>query len=147
MPRYASALVVLLLLVACRIEKHVPAGPVQEEEAIRDVVLRYYRGALNGDSSAVANALSDSVAVVQQDRDGWHRTRGATGWIRSAIAGPGTPGAEPTRIELKRDGDVASAWVASREPSGTSSTHFVLQRVGGAWEIVFIAIPAPPLAR
>jgi hypothetical protein len=147
MPRSSSVLAVLLLLAACRIEKHVPAGPVQDEEAIRSVILRYVRGALQGDSAAVSNALGDSVVVLRQDRDGWHRTVGAVAWSHRTAAGTDTPGGEPTRVEVRQDGDVASAWASSRELATSGTLHFQLRRVDGTWEIVFLAIPATPLTR
>ena len=70
----------IALLAACHIEKRVPAGPVQEEETIRAVILRYYHGALDQDSAAVANAVSDSLQVLIEADGSWQRIHGAAGW-------------------------------------------------------------------
>lgn len=133
----------LALLAACRIEKRVPAGPVQEEETIRAVILRYYHGALDHDSAAVANAVSDSVQVTIESGDGWRHVRGATAWAQAAARAASVHVGEPSRIDIRQEDDLASAWVQERGPAAARTTHLLLEREAGTWEIASIAtVPA-----
>ena len=133
----------VVLLAACRIEKRVPAGPVQEEETIRAVILRYYHGALDRDSSAVANAVADSVQVVVESAGSWQHVHGAAAWARAAARAGTVHVGEPSRIDIRQEDDLASAWVQERGTTTGRTTHMLLQREAGTWEIGSIAtVPA-----
>lgn len=135
----------IALLAACQIEKRVPAGPVQEEETIRAVVLRYYHGALDQDSAAVANAVSDSVQVAIEGGGIWRHVQGATAWAHAAARSPAVHVGEPSRIDIRQEDDLASAWVQERGPTVARTTHLLLRRQAGTWEIGSIAtVPAAP---
>jgi hypothetical protein len=129
----------IALLAACQIEKRVPAGPVQEEETIRAVVLRYYHGALDQDSAAVANAVSDSVQVVIEGGGEWRHVHGAAAWAQASAHAPAVHVGEPSRIDIRQEDDLASAWVQERGPAIARTTHLLLQREAGTWEIGSIA--------
>jgi len=143
-PRMLSALV-LVLLASCHIEKRVPAGPIQDEETIRAVILRYYRGALGQDSAAVANAIADSVNAEIETDGHWEQVRGAGRWARIAAGAGPIHVSEPTRIDIRQEADLASAWIQARGTTGSETTHLVLRREAGTWEIISIATaPASP---
>ena len=133
----------IALLAACHIEKRVPAGPVQEEETIRAVILRYYHGALDQDSAAVANAVSDSLQVLIAADGSWQRIHGAAAWAQAAAKAATVHVGEPSRIDIRQEDDLASAWVQERGPASSRTSHLLLQRAAGTWEIGTIAtVPA-----
>jgi hypothetical protein len=137
--RLRLCLSAIALLAACHIEKRVPAGPVQEEETIRAVILRYYHGALNQDSAAVANAVSDSVQVVFERDGAWQHIHGAAAWARATARAAAVHVGEPSRIDIRQEDDLASAWVQERGATSARTSHLLLQRVGGNWQIGGIA--------
>ena len=140
MHRASRLLVVALtLLPGCRIEKRVPAGPVQEEETIRAVVLRYYHGALDRDSSAVANAVAESLRAVVESGGEWRQVSGSARWAQLAAGPTGVHVGEPSRIDIRQEDDLASVWVQEHGAVTGRTTHLLLQRVAGTWEIVSIA--------
>lgn len=132
-------LVVLALVASCHIEKRVPAGPMQDEETIRAVILRYYRGALTQDSTAVANAVADSVNAEIEADGHWQQVRGAGPWAHIAAGAGPVHISEPSRIDIRQEDDLASAWVQARNTTGSEMTHLLLRRQAGTWEIISVA--------
>jgi len=139
MPRVLP-LLLLALLSSCRIEKRIPTGPVKEEEAIRTTILAYYDAALARDSALVAHAVADSVDAAVESGGAWRRFHSAGTWARVVAGAEPVHVGEPSRIDIRAEGGLASAWVQARGPSGGEMTLVALQRVAGAWVITSVAV-------
>ena len=139
MPRISGRLLIwpLLLLVACRVEHQVPPGQVQDEEAIRATLLGYFRGLAAGDSAAVRSVLADSMRGLIEDGGRWRMVTGARNWQAAAWSQAGAARTEPTRMDIRQEGDLASAWLTVR--AGGGMTHVLLSRTDGTWHILSLA--------
>ncbi|HET7109772.1 MAG TPA: hypothetical protein VFI41_02775, partial [Gemmatimonadales bacterium] len=63
----------------------------------------------------------------------------AAAWAQAAAHAPAVHVGEPSRIDIRQEDDLASAWVQERGPAIARTTHLLLQREAGTWEIGSIA--------
>ena len=147
MSRIAGPLLLwpLVLFSACRVEHQVPPGQVQDEEAIRATLLGYFRGLAAHDSAAVRSVLADSMRGLIEDGGRWRTVNGARDWQAVIWAQAVGGQAEPTRMDIRQEGDLASVWLSVRAGAGAGMTHVLLNRADGTWHILSLAtVPAFP---
>ncbi len=153
----------LVLLPACTLEDHTPAGSRRDEAQIREVIVEFYRGiaaqdwdqvrgffAPEGKVSLERAAAPDTapvLSVVPADS-------ALALWARLAesdsATGPGE--ARVIRADLRQADGVAAVWVSVRldaplrrraAAGGSTETeeHLVLHRTADGWRIVLLALP------
>lgn len=138
-------LLAVVLAAACHIEKRVPPGSVQDEETIRTTVLDYYHALAGRDTVGLRAVLSDSVRVILEQDGRWRSVTGARAWVATVMRDEQLPETEPGRLDIRQEGDLASAWLAYRTGDAQEVMHALLQRDTGVWRIVSLSIaPAPP---
>ncbi|HEU5170385.1 MAG TPA: hypothetical protein VFU46_07600 [Gemmatimonadales bacterium] len=148
-----AALSICLVLAACAIEDHTPAGSRRDDEAIQRLLADYGRGLASGDWGAlrglcwseatyhVATPTGNLVLPIDSAR-----TR-----LLALIWGGPAPELRILRLDTRQEGDLAAAWlIATRRPRGAPAgdpretewtEHLVLRRIGGEWRILAI-LPA-----
>jgi hypothetical protein len=162
MSRLRFAIVAVLAVSACRIEDRTPAGSRRDDEAIRAVLAQYYRDVASHDWAASRALFWDSATVgvrgISPDT-AWRDFRSADAYHRH-LARVYVDGGQPRlsvrifRLDLRQEGDLASAWVTTRRRPlpgegraevGTSD-NVVLRRDGGSWRILALASMPDPVA-
>lgn len=161
MPRQSLLAVTgLLLLVACRLEDHTPAGSRRDEAQIRGVMTEYYRsfserdwvgsrrfflargmvsyGEDAGDSSVVQAEVVPADSAFQ-----WLAKMQEAGALPS-------PQSQVIRTDLRQADGYATAWVTVRQnvprngrPSapGEDLEHWVLRRTPDGWRVILLTLP------
>ena len=147
------ALVVAVVLAGCRLEDRTPAGTRRDDDAIRSVLATYYQSLGQRDWSRSRTLFWDSATVELRRAapDAYHQylARTYAGDRSSVIA------VRMFRLDIRQQGDLASAWVVTRrrplagegrEEVGTVD-NMVLRRRDGAWRIVsYASTPDVPAA-
>ena len=144
------ALAACLLVSACRIEDHTPAGSRKDENAIRDAVLNYYRAFNRRDWNACPRMFVPGAVITSQVRDS---TGGVTTLATPAceflhrLAGARTPGFEYRliRTDLRQSGGIASVWASvqrvkpdSNGAPADETEDLVLERDSSGWKITLL---------
>ncbi|MEO8226197.1 MAG: nuclear transport factor 2 family protein [Gemmatimonadota bacterium] len=156
----AIAFIAALALSACRIEDRTPAGSRRDEDAIRSVLATYYQSVGAGDWAA-SRALFWDSAMVEVRHAGtdsaWREYRTADAYHRDLARRYGSHELSEVsvrifRLDLRQQGDLASAWVTTRRRPiagegrlevGTAD-DVILRRAGGTWRIVALASAPDP---
>jgi hypothetical protein len=141
----------ILPLLACRVEDRTPAGTRRDETAVRAVAAAYYEATAAQDWRAARAVLWDSADVALQ--------AGPSAWITFEAADPyladlsrrwaGIPAGMLSprliRTEYRQADGVAGLWVvlrrAERGADGAvrevgRAEHFVMRRLPEGWRIV-----------
>jgi hypothetical protein len=161
----ALALAGCLLLAACHVEDHTPAGSRRDEAQIREVLIEFYRGLAALDWAHVrhfftADGRVSYLALTPGDSVPETRTLTADSavlhWARLAGPPAGRQGeARIIRADLRQADGVAAVWVTVRlslpfsrreddAPGGESAEHLVLHRTGDGWRIALLSLPWAP---
>ncbi len=154
--------IVVLALVACRIEDRTPAGSRRDDETIRSILATYYRSVGERDWAGSRELFLDSAMVEVRiaGDSGWRDFTTADAYHHHlartyAAAEPSAIALRIFRLDLRQEGDLAAAWVTTRRRpvrgegrSELGSTdYFILRRSGGAWRIVALASTPDPAVR
>jgi hypothetical protein len=142
----------LLALAACRVEDHTPTGSRRDDDAIQHLLVAYTRGVSLRDWPGVRELFW---------RDGTYEIAVPGGnravpidSARAAILPHWDPAAGPPsdlrilRVDTRQEGDLATAWLVSRERVAQRGgevesdrvEHLVLRRIGSEWRILNVAL-------
>ncbi|MEO8031633.1 MAG: hypothetical protein ABJC74_03030 [Gemmatimonadota bacterium] len=140
--RLAAALAVVLL-AACHIEDHTPAGSRQDETAIREVVARYI-GDVNQRDWVAARSRFIPTASVEYAHASVSLDRFLLDMRRQSDSL--STRRELLRLDLRQVGDMAAGWGAYRLGPGEAiaMSHFVLRRTPEGWRIAHLAVARLP---
>jgi hypothetical protein len=161
--RFALLAAAVLGLASCRIEDRSPTGSRRDDAAIQRVLLEYHRSLAAHDWER-ARELVWRGATYAGIADGRSGGAGASNEILpldSLFVRMGRPAAgtghpddiQIVRVDLRQQGDLATAWVTTRRAGagaageGNWLEHFVLRRIGDGWRILGIARPSASAGR
>lgn len=151
----------LLLICACRLEDHTPAGSRRDEAQIRGVITEYYRSLADRDWVAARHFFIPQ-GMVSYPGDAADSSSGHPAmlvpadslfqWLeRAADAGRlPPPESRILRTDLRQANGYAAAWVTVQQnlprQSGAPAMqedveHWVLQRTPDGWRIVLLTLP------
>jgi len=148
--RLAAGLCCLVPLLGCRVERRPPTGAAGDAEAIRLVVGGLHESLTAADRGRF-EALFDSAATLvwngvasRPAGDFWGRM---ARWRQQA--GAASMDARASRMQIRHQGDVATAWLTSTwivapvEGLPKSVDHravLLLRREAGGWRIVALVL-------
>jgi hypothetical protein len=140
--RIATALA-LLLLAACHIEDHTPAGSRLDETAIREVIAGYL-GDVNQHDWTAARARFIPTASVDYAHNAVSLDQFLLDMHRQADTSPSRR--QLIRLDVRQVGDLAAGWGAYRMGTGDviAMSHFVLRRTPDGWRIAHLAVARLP---
>ncbi len=156
--RSAALLAGVLFLASCQIEDRTPTGSRRDDDAIRAVLATYYRALGERDLAGSRAMFWDSASVELRSvlpDTAWRDFRSADAYhtfLRHAYAGDRTSliAVRMFRIDVRQQGDVASAWIITRRRPlhgegraevGTAD-NLVLRRSASGWRIVsLVSVP------
>ena len=162
-PLRAAALVVAVLVAGCHIEDRAPSGSRHDDDAIRSVLATYYQslGTHNWVRSRELFADSATVEVRRTAPDSvWRDFRSPDAYHvylsrRYSGARGGAIAVRMFRVDIRQQGDLATAWVVTRrrpmegegrDELGTADI-MLLRRERGAWRILsYASTPDLPAA-
>lgn len=151
----------LLLLAACHLEDHTPAGTRRDEAQILSVINEYYRAFSARDWATCRKFFAPSAVIsyigVRSADSSSHSVLIPAdsmflAWARLMQEGQfPPPRAQILRTDLRQSDDHAAAWVTVRQSvaRGAGGTvvwqddieHWVLQRTSDGWRIVLLFLP------
>jgi len=151
----SAAIALVVLAAACRIEDRTPTGSRHDEDAIRAVLANYYKALSVRDWSRSRALFSDSAVIILRHAppdSAWREFRTAGAYHRylaQTYAGDGSRAiaVRMFRVDVRQQGDLASAWVITRrrplpgegrDEVGTAD-NFVLRRQAGGWRVLNVA--------
>ena len=142
-PSRIAAAFALLLLAACHIEDHTPAGSRQDETAIHEVIAGYLGDVNQRDWTAARGRFIPSASVdyahtavsLDQFLIDLHRQADSLPTRRQLL-----------RLDVRQVGDLAAGWGAYRMGSGDqiAMSHFVLRRTAFGWRIAHLTVARLP---
>ena len=161
--RTAALLAGVLCLAACRIEDRTPAGSRRDDDAIHALLTTYYQSLAEKDWATSRSLFWDSATVELRRSDAdasWHDFRTADAYHQYlsrtyASASSRVLGVRMFRVDVRQQGDLASAWVITRRRPDTgegrnevgTADNVMLRRQHGAWRITGLAsTPDAPTA-
>lgn len=153
--RVAALVAGVLCIAACRIEDRTPTGSRRDDDAIRALLATYYQSLAEKDWATSRSLFWDSAAVELRRSDAdsvWRDFRTADRYHQYlsrtyAAANSSVLGVRMFRVDVRQQGDLASAWVITRRRPGEgegrnevgTADNIVLRRYHGAWRIVALA--------
>jgi SnoaL-like domain len=159
--RLAALGIGFLGLTGCRIEDRTPTGTRRDEDTIQHLLSRYAQRLSLRDWSGVRSLFwqdgTYAGSIGPEAPADYHQAVSIDAAIR--VLDWWLRGVEPQnfevrvlRTDLRREGDLAAAWVVTRRrtPSGPGSIerdwieHLVLRRIDGDWRILSVAVASMP---
>jgi SnoaL-like protein len=163
--RSAALLAGVLCIAACRIEDRTPTGSRRDDDAIHALLTTYYQSLAEKDWATSRSLFWDSATVELRRSDAdssWHDFRTADAYHHYlsrtyAAASSSVLGVRMFRVDVRQQGDLASAWVITRRRPGAgegrnevgTADNLMLRRQQGAWRIIDLASApdASPVSR
>ena len=133
--RYGLTLLLLHLLCTC-----VPA-----QEMPRDILLRLFDGMRDGDSTGMAALFHPRATLNSLGEDGTLQIGNIEDWLAALHqTTPGTLDEQLHYVEIRTDGDLATAWtpyifILNGEVHHCGTNAFQLMQGNGKWQILNIA--------
>ena len=108
----------VILLAACRIERHPPAASRGGDDAVRETVLEFYAAAAAGDSARLEAVLAPQA----------HLDFGAGAAVPRDF--------RVLRVDAPQTGNLAAVWIVTG-PGGRDSAmqHVLLERTRAGWQV------------
>jgi hypothetical protein len=144
---FIVGLVSMTVFLGCRLERLPPGKMMADSETLHGIIATYHESLTADDWEAFRGLFVEDASVSGLAGVGAQTVGGFWSGVRTWVAktGSGQFDAEPSRIEIRHTGNVATAWLTSTwtaDPSGVSPTviehHalFVFVRHGEGWRLV-----------
>jgi Domain of unknown function (DUF4440) len=148
------ALLLVLILTACRIEDHTPSGTRRDEDEVQGIVARYARRLSNRNWDGARELFwrngTYSGPLVPRSAGNALPIDSALHVIARSLEGPdaGLFDVRVLRTDLRQEGDLATVWVTLRRRVPLAGAgpverdwveHLVLRRIGSNWRILSVA--------
>ena len=153
--RVTAALILVVAMAGCRLERLPPPGSARDLEAIRTVVADVHRTLSEGDAEGFQALFDPGAQVWWDDRP----PLTAAGFWQGVVAWPDSGGprlveAVPLRIEVRQGREVATTWAVSvwtvRQGAVTDTLEhraaFLLRQRNDRWRILSLVVRRRPPA-
>ena len=148
-------LVSVALILGCRLERLPPGKMMADSETLHGIITSFHESLTADDWESFQGLFVEDASVSGMAGVGAQTVDGFWSGVRTWVArtGAGQFDAEPSRIEIRHTGNVATAWLTSTwtaDPSGVSPTvmeHralFVFLRRGDGWRLVTTLLDRRP---